>query len=99
MSRPARAIGLVCAAAAWAVLAPGARAQPVVQYSALDLYFSVTSDATPGYYDYTFRLVANGVHVPFQPGEGFGGIVFGDVYQANSPLIDFALNPGGDLGP
>jgi hypothetical protein len=87
-------------AAAWLAGAPAiAQTQPVVQESPLTLYFSVTNDPTPGLYDYSFTLVLDNHTGSYLSGQGFGGIVFGDTYQADSPLADFSLNPGGGLGP
>jgi hypothetical protein len=93
---------LACAAlaAAWAVGEPTpAVAQPVVQESALTLYYQVTGDPTPGLYDYNFKLVLDNHTGTYLPGQGFGGIVFGDTYQADSRLADFVLNPGDNPGP
>jgi hypothetical protein len=86
--------------ATWIVGAgSAAHAQPIPQNSPLTLYFTVNQDPTPGLFDYTFRLVLDNHTGSFQPGQGFGGIVFGDVNFGNSPLSDFVLNPGGNLGP
>ena len=100
MPRPILTVFTLLAAASWVAGAPAvALGQPVVQESPLQLYFTVTSDPTPGLYDYTFTLVLDNQTGSYLPGQGFGGIVFGDTYQGDSPLADFSLNPGGNLGP
>jgi hypothetical protein len=85
---------------AWLVVAsPASQAQPIPQDSPLSLYYTLTADSTPGLYDYKFTLVLDNHDGTFAPGQGFGGIVFGDANYADSPLADFVLNPGGNLGP
>ena len=86
--------------AAWIMGAcSAAHAQPIPQISPLQLSFTVKTDSTPGLYDYSFTLLLDNHTGTFQPGQGFGGIVFGDVNFGNSPISDFVLNPGGNLGP
>ena len=71
-----------------------ADAQIGEQNSALSLYFSVMPDAKPGLYDYSFKLVLDNNTGTWSAltSQGYGGIVFGDVPNANSPLADFALS-------
>jgi hypothetical protein len=84
--------GCVILTVAWLVGAsPASQAQPIPQDSPLSLYYTVTADPTPGLYDYTFKLVLDNHDGTFASGQGFGGI--------DSPLADFVLNPGGNLGP
>ena len=64
------------------------------EQNSLSLYFSVMPDAKPGLYDYSFKLVLDNNTGTWSAltSQGYGGIVFGDVPNANSSLADFALS-------
>jgi hypothetical protein len=96
--RPSVCALAICAGiAAWPV---PAQAQIGEQDSALALYYSVKPDPTPGLYDYNFKLVLDNHTGSWSSltNQGYGGLVFGDVANANSPLADFALTGSRSIG-
>jgi hypothetical protein len=50
--------------------------------------------------DYSFKLVLDNHDGSWAAGQGFGGLVFGDVKNAPSPIADFAIDPSSfPVGP
>lgn len=47
----------------------------------------------PGLYRYDFNLVLDNNTGTWLPGQGFGGLIFGDVQEDDSELADFVLDP------
>jgi len=81
-------------ACTFAVLA-GAGVRPcradVFEQSALLGTVLIKDDPTPGMYDYQFQLIEKNLTGDWQPGQGYGGIVFGDVLHGPSGIADFSL--------
>ena len=74
---------------AWVAVRP-CRADEL-ELSALTGTVAITNDPTTGLYDYTFKLIETNQTGTWQPGQGYGGIVFGDVLYGPSPIADFTL--------
>jgi hypothetical protein len=63
------------------------------QVSPLTLHVTVgAASGQAGLYRYEFRLALTNLTGTWLPGQGFGGIVFGDVENGPSPIADFALD-------
>ncbi|MGE3821464.1 MAG: hypothetical protein AB7I30_18800 [Isosphaeraceae bacterium] len=78
------------------VLGSGAVLHPARADVEVFLRVGIAPAVQPGLYHYIFVLSLDNPTGTWVPGQGYGGIVFGDVPAAGapSPIADFTLDPG-----